>query len=53
LKIGNRTINWDNRPFYVFFVYGDGDVEFARTTYKDTILLQYCGERTGVYEIPR
>lgn len=53
LKIGGTTIQWDNRPFYVFHVYGDGEVEFARTTYKDTILLQYRGERTGVYEIPR
>lgn len=50
LQIGSRTVQWDNRPFYVFHVYGDGEVEFARTTYKDTILLQYRGERTGVYE---
>jgi antitoxin component YwqK of YwqJK toxin-antitoxin module len=52
IKVGARTIQWDNRPFYVFNVYGDGDVEFARTTYKDTILLQYRGERTGVYTKP-
>ena len=53
LKVAGRTIQWDNRPFYVFNVYGDGDVEFARTTYKDTILLQYRGERTGVYAKPQ
>jgi antitoxin component YwqK of YwqJK toxin-antitoxin module len=53
LKVGAKTIQWDARPFYVFHVYGDGEVEFARTTYKDTILLQYRGERTGVYDIQR
>ncbi len=53
LKVGAKTIQWDARPFYVFYVYGDGEVEFARTTYKDTILLQYRGERTGVYENQR
>lgn len=53
LKVGSKTIQWDARPFYVFYVYGDGEVEFARTTYKDTILLQYRGERTGVYDIQR
>lgn len=51
LKFGNRSIQWDNRAFYVFYIYGDGDVEFVRTTYKDTVLLQYRGERTGVYEL--
>jgi hypothetical protein len=53
LKIGNRSIQWDNRPFYVFYIYGDGEVEFVRTTYKDTVLLQYRDERTGVYELQR
>lgn len=53
MKVGAKTIQWDNRPFYVFYVYGDGEVEFVRTTYKDTILLQYRGERTGVYEQQR
>jgi antitoxin component YwqK of YwqJK toxin-antitoxin module len=53
LKVGAKTIQWDARPFYVFYVYGDGETEFARTTYKDTILLQYRGERTGVYQFQR
>lgn len=42
---GNRTVLIDNRTFYLFHIYGDGEVEFARTTYKDRILQQYRGQK--------
>jgi antitoxin component YwqK of YwqJK toxin-antitoxin module len=49
LTSGTKSVQADRRTFYIFYVYADGEVEFTRTSHKDTILLQYRGERTGVY----
>lgn len=47
-----RLSPYSNRTFSVFYIYGDGEVEFAGTSDKYTVLLNYRSERTGVFAKP-
>jgi hypothetical protein len=48
LPVGrNANVQVDGRTFLLFCIYGDGEVEFMRYTYKEALRMEYRTEKNG------